>query len=118
VKKEIAARWVAALRSGEYKQTRGKLRRTDSFCCLGVLCDVYRKDVGGSWVDREAHAYFAATDFDASPFCAPLSVERWAGLTDADTSKYADTMNDENRESFAEIADAIERDAGLISGQP
>ena len=21
----------------------------DDFCCLGVLCDIYTKEVGGSW---------------------------------------------------------------------
>lgn len=48
---EIKEKWLAALRSGEYKQTRGALfrpRRLDDvkpifpagYCCLGVLCDV------------------------------------------------------------------------------
>lgn len=45
--------WVAALRSGEYDQTKGALRRTagpalpedtpPGYCCLGVLCDVAAK---------------------------------------------------------------------------
>lgn len=34
---DIKADWVAALRSGEYKQGQGTLRRGDKFCCLGVL---------------------------------------------------------------------------------
>lgn len=43
--KELKAKWVKALRSGEYKQGHGSLcRRADdgsySFCCLGVLEDV------------------------------------------------------------------------------
>lgn len=37
--------WLASLRSGNYKQTRGVLRRIrsglpDRFCCLGVLGDL------------------------------------------------------------------------------
>lgn len=38
--------WIAALRSGEYKQGRGFLARKGlsessmSFCCLGVLCEL------------------------------------------------------------------------------
>ena len=34
--------WVAALRSGKYKQGRKQLfsPMNDSYCCLGVLCDV------------------------------------------------------------------------------
>lgn len=37
---ELKAKWVAALRSGDYKQTTGVLRLGDAFCCLGVLCEV------------------------------------------------------------------------------
>lgn len=36
----IKQEWVAALRSGKYKQGREKLRTDDNFCCLGVLCDI------------------------------------------------------------------------------
>lgn len=41
---ELKAKWVAALRSGEYKQGTGRLRKPTAdgqrFCCLGVLCEV------------------------------------------------------------------------------
>lgn len=42
-------KWVAALRSGEYKQTKEQLRFGDSFCCLGVACDLAREDLGIDW---------------------------------------------------------------------
>ena len=47
--KTIMKKWVKALRSGKYKQGRGTLCQVDkkgneSFCCLGVLCDLYNKD--------------------------------------------------------------------------
>ena len=39
--KELKDKWIAALRSGKYKQAKKRLRTgEDSFCCLGVLCDV------------------------------------------------------------------------------
>lgn len=38
--KATAMLWAEALRSGEYKQTQGALRRDDCFCCLGVVCDI------------------------------------------------------------------------------
>ena len=42
--KELKAKWVAALRSGKYKQGQGRLRSVDdTFCCLGVLADVEGK---------------------------------------------------------------------------
>lgn len=42
---EIKTQWVAALRSGEYRQGTGELHAlhedgSESFCCLGVLCDL------------------------------------------------------------------------------
>jgi len=40
--KEIAKKWIEALRSGKYKQGKQILRSIDDkYCCLGVLCDVY-----------------------------------------------------------------------------
>lgn len=37
--KEVKAKWVAALRSGEYKQGKGRLKNINNeYCCLGVLC--------------------------------------------------------------------------------
>ena len=40
------AKWIEALRSGEYTQTQKELRSIDNFqkksyCCLGVACDLY-----------------------------------------------------------------------------
>lgn len=40
MKKEFKAKWIAALRSGEYKQTKGHLHDENGYCCLGVLCEV------------------------------------------------------------------------------
>lgn len=46
--KEVIEHWIKALRSGEYKQAQNKLKNTqkNSFCCLGVLCDLAAKDGG------------------------------------------------------------------------
>lgn len=32
--------WIAALRSGKYKQAQGRLKTDVGFCCLGVACDM------------------------------------------------------------------------------
>lgn len=38
---DLKARWIEALRSGRYEQGSGRLRSyRNTFCCLGVLCDV------------------------------------------------------------------------------
>lgn len=35
--KELLTKWLAALRSGKYKQALGLLKRDEGYCCLGVL---------------------------------------------------------------------------------
>lgn len=41
MKKSVADKWVAALRSGKYKQGVHNLRSLDDkYCCLGVLCEI------------------------------------------------------------------------------
>lgn len=54
MKRELRDKWVAALRSGEYKQGRGALQdTTGGYCCLGVLCRVMEipshYTSGGTW---------------------------------------------------------------------
>jgi len=37
---ELKAKWVKALRSGEYKQGFSSFEKEGRFCCLGVLCKI------------------------------------------------------------------------------
>ena len=39
---ELKKKWIEALRSGKYKQGKNRLHRAEdnSYCCLGVLCEV------------------------------------------------------------------------------
>lgn len=41
--REIQLEWVKALRSGQYKRGRGKLKTEIGYCCLGVLGCVLEK---------------------------------------------------------------------------
>jgi hypothetical protein len=51
MKAEYKAKWVAALRSGEYPQGYGQLKDDQGrFCCLGVLSDVVRDELNARWV--------------------------------------------------------------------
>src|SRR6478752_1443394 len=43
---EVKARWVKALKSGDYQQAEGALVKDARHCCLGVLCDMFAKDHG------------------------------------------------------------------------
>lgn len=38
MKKEIAEKWIAELRSGKYAQGKTYLESGGKFCCLGILC--------------------------------------------------------------------------------
>ena len=60
MKKRVANKWIKALKSGEYKQTTGHMTVTDfmgtsSFCCLGVLTNLYVEENGlkGFTVDEK-----------------------------------------------------------------
>lgn len=41
--KKNLTEWVAALRSGKYKQGKFNLCKNDEYCCLGVACEIKRK---------------------------------------------------------------------------
>jgi hypothetical protein len=82
---EIAQKWAETLKSGAYQQGRGALRRQkeEQYCCLGVLCDMHAKAVGGEWTeckDDDAHLYHTAGSTIGSINFLPGAVREWAGL--------------------------------------
>lgn len=85
MKKEVRAKWVAALRSGEYKQAIGYLKTESGFCCLGVLCDLAEKEgiakSSVQTVNKEERYQRQVFVYDEKA-CKnlPLSVMDWAGL--------------------------------------
>lgn len=96
--------WVTALRSGDYEQGRSFLHCGDQFCCLGVLLDQIDHD---KWEEFET--------------AEGKTIYQWGGgfaLPDREildlsiATKYTD-MNDDQRCTFAEIADAVEQDGDL-----
>ena len=79
MKQEIADQWTAALRDGEYKQGGGQLRtRDDSFCCLGVLCDLYANSGVNPYAEWSGEY---GTAFLGQVFSLPPTVAEWAGMT-------------------------------------
>lgn len=113
---EIKQAWLAALRSGEYEQAYGKLRSGDSFCCLGVLCDLHAVATDNTW--DEDGRYFN------EPGALPPEVAEWAGLPDTNPDmptppgvigKFTIAEYNDGKliinirpHTFAEIADLIE----------
>jgi hypothetical protein len=110
---ELVKEWIAALRSGKYKQGTGRLEDTTegTFCCLGVAAKIavdhglanrfetagvghYRTDKGG-YVEDEDYTHL------------PPSLKPLFGISDFQQSQLID-MNDEEGNSFLEISDYIE----------
>jgi hypothetical protein len=116
--KEIKTKWLAALRSGEYKQGMGALHNIaeDSYCCLGVLCDIYAKEHQESENVRRPHPDSGETEmfYDESAV-APDLIVSWAGIQDGNPyikvdNKYNRSVRqlNDNGKTFEEIADIIE----------
>ena len=116
---EIKKKWLEALRSGQYAQTKERLRDDSGYCCLGVLCDLYAKEKNVEW-EKSVNAYGTNRYrfYNASGELPELVVQ-WAGvgnhdpiLSDANDEHESETCswaNDNGGLSFAEIADRIEK---------
>ena len=106
---EIKRRWIEALRSGQYKQGKSCLRGLDdTFCCLGVLTDLYVQEHGKKWIQSSNFNCNFFT-FDGEGGVLPRSVIKWAGIY-YENPVIGDfnlaTFNDQGK-SFTEIADLI-----------
>ena len=114
MKQEIKEKWVEALRSGEYSQTKNTLRDKHGFCCLGVLCDLYRKETGLlEWVDEGRHFVI---DGIGNFTTLNSNVMDWAELKDNNPMVWIDNVNitsvaqvNDRGATFSEIADLIEK---------
>lgn len=119
MKTEIQNLWVNALRSGEYKQTRERLKdHNGGFCCLGVLCDLYLKENNEDWsLDDDGLPCIEINGFIRynETEHPPTKVCNWADINSDSPSvknEYGEpevlvNLND-NGASFEEIANLIE----------
>lgn len=109
MKKEIAEKWIAALRSDKYEQGQQALNDKDRFCCLGVLCDISNQ---GNW--RKDGTYIPHNKTPGSDVVLPLAVEKWAGVRSLVGSRSLgpslSTLNDTGHITFSKLADIIEQE--------
>jgi hypothetical protein len=113
-KKTIIKKWVAALKSGDYLQGRGKLhykgrkdgKTVDKFCCLGVLCDLAVK---AKIIPEPTSEYSKTFYYSGERFELPISVQRWAGVSSDGRFDGGDliNLNDSKKKTFEQIADII-----------
>lgn len=103
--------WIAALRSGNYKQGTQYLRRVDdTYCCLGVACEIS----GLVTPIRDAHiCYTYGQDF--YNVSLPPSVRNYYGFRSGGgepsgnkSLKQLWELNDLNNFSFEQIANHVE----------
>lgn len=66
-------KWADALRHGGYIQGTGGLRIADSYCCLGVACDISGL---GRWTEQGKYCTASQTKKN----CLPYEVRLWLGI--------------------------------------
>lgn len=101
--------WVAALRSGRFEQGQVDLQRGNNYCCLGVGCIVAIED--GLILNRVE--WNGCVIFDSHPFTMPANAKDYYNLSDK-TQQVLIGMNDRLCNSFAQIADYLEEEWGLV----
>jgi hypothetical protein len=95
--------WLEALSSGKFQQTKGSLKHhnTNSFCCLGVACEISNMGV----FHASGYYYLIGSDGIHGRSLLPEKIEKRLGLLNY---KYLAGLNDTQGKTFDEIADYIE----------
>lgn len=99
ITQKLKDKWVTALRSGEYTQGRGGLRINDTFCCLGVLCDLIDPTKWTSYTNNHRLHYL----YDGGALFPPKNL----ALSDNIMNKLT-VLNDSEECDFNAIANRIE----------
>lgn len=124
----LKSQWVAELRSGKYKQGKGRLKKKDRYnddaichCCLGVLCEILEPE--GFKVKETSleygtfqHSFGGKTYQESYPNQAklreiglfPSTYKRLAQLNDGESHVENGKWVSGRTHSFEEIADYIE----------
>ena len=117
--KENLRKWIDALRSGEYTQGTRRLRGDGTYCCLGVLCDVYKKETKeGVWIVRphKLDTFYMFEVGDTQETTKPnAAVLQWLGIDGLLSIPFYETytlmgINDTLDWSFEMIADVLEKE--------
>ena len=116
--KQRLLKWAQALRSGTYKQTTGRLRSQEGFCCLGVACDLYAEEGNVRWAVPLRSIRPLRFGFGSRFNFPPAYVAEWYGLEDAGTDsidtadqgfQYDLARLNDSGATFEQIAEKIEK---------
>jgi hypothetical protein len=94
--KQLKADWIAALRSGEYKQGQNKMEDDGYLCCLAVLCRVAGVEYPSDAFDLDHKALRGFRD------------ECSLGDNTDGIQAQLISLNDDKEYGFSKIADWIE----------
>lgn len=109
MKKKYMELWVKALNSGKFKQGEGALKKKVSgsnvaeFCCLGVLCDIVQKEVGGEWIGANGNSEAFATQLDERGDFLPAEVMDLVGMKSED-GEYTGVVIGPNEDEILSLA--------------
>ena len=121
-KKDIR-KWIEALRSGKYKQSKLSLQSAEGFCCLGVACDIFipqdKKVLNGEFLaggfpDFQTHApdwlKYINNDFASKTLIVNECYQSTSlsNMNDDLSIRDADLYNNNLSMNFDEIADMIQ----------
>lgn len=90
--KKLKQKWIKALRGGEFKQGRGRLKKANRHCCLGVL-QAIAPDI------KSDSIYLLADIRNSRSYITGLPISKQQTLA---------TMNDDAND-FLEISNWIEK---------
>jgi hypothetical protein len=104
---QLKEKWLGALRSGAYAQTKNRLRSPENgFCCLGVVCNVLNHD-GWNETIRPNHGDPGYDWGSHGTGMVGEDLDRTLGLP-LGTARTLSDMNDNKDATFTQIADWIE----------
>ena len=126
--KKHRKKWIDALTSNFYQQTRWQLTNDDrtAFCCLGVACEISGLGVWGQTYGGSI-LYYTLKNKDCHINGLPTEVQEYYGLADRHGKFFRRTKENKrkgyslgnlcgNGATFGEIADIIESEPeGLLA---
>lgn len=102
MKADLKEKWVAALRSGNYKQGKNVLKRNGAYCCLGVLCEV----AGDAKLDHDGNMVRSFNSMniygEVNPYLG------LSGRLQKVLASHNDGSENKTQKNFKEIADLID----------
>lgn len=96
-------KWIAALDSGNYSQTKNTLEDEYGYCCLGVACKVLIPEE-----NIEYYLGYLSGSLPIDQSYAPQWLKDLNGLFGKKTGTALSELNDYKNMSFGEIATCLE----------